>query len=194
MPPFSLGGSDDYAISPDGKEVCYVSNPDDVPAASTNSELYVVPITGGASVKITINPGADNSPQYSPDGKYIGYRAQFRAGYESDRWRLLLLERATGKVINLTENIDRSINSFAWSPDSTKLFFTTEDRGRQSIQFLPVTGGVERIAVSGNSYLDDMQFSPGRQDDDLHRAERIESSGDLRKHPPPAAWPFRSPI
>jgi len=66
VPPFSLGGPDDYAISPDGTEVCYASNPDDVPAASTNSELYVVPIAGGPSIKITINPGADNSPQYSP--------------------------------------------------------------------------------------------------------------------------------
>src|SRR5262249_15517329 len=126
VPPFSLGGPDDYTISPDGKEVCYAANPDEVPAASNNTELFVVPIAGGASVKITINPGADSSPQYSPDGKYVAYRAQFRAGYESDRWRLLLHERATGKVINLTDNLDRWVNSFAWSPDSTKLFFTTE--------------------------------------------------------------------
>src|SRR5207249_1677118 len=93
------------------------------------------------------------------DGKYIAYRAQFRAGYESDRWRLLMLERASGRVVNLTENLDRWVNSFAWAPDSTRLFFTAEDRGRQSIQFLPVTGGAARIAVSGDSYLDDMQLS-----------------------------------
>ena len=159
VPPFSLGGPDDYAISPDGSEVCYVSVAD-TPATSTNSDLYVVPIAGGPAKKVTINPGADNSPQYSPDGKYIGYRAQFRAGYESDRWRLLLLERSSGRVINLTENLDRWVNSFAWSPDSTRLFFTNEDRGRQSIQFLPVTGGAARIAVSGESTLDDIQFSP----------------------------------
>jgi dipeptidyl aminopeptidase/acylaminoacyl peptidase len=160
VPPFSLGGPDDYAISPNSSEVCYVSNPDDSPATSTNSELYVVPIAGGQATKITINPGADNSPQYSPDGKYIAYRAQFRAGYESDRWRLLLLERASGRVINLTENLDRWVNSFTWAPDSTRLFLTTEDRGRQSIEFISVTGGGTRIAVSGDSHLDDMQFSP----------------------------------
>src|SRR5205085_807214 len=33
-------------------------------------------------------------------------------------------------------------------------------RGRQSIQFLPVTGGAARIAVSGDSHLDDIQLSP----------------------------------
>jgi dipeptidyl aminopeptidase/acylaminoacyl peptidase len=160
VPPFSLGGPDDYAVSPDSKEVCYVSIPDDVPAISTNTELYVVPIAGGNAVKVTINAGADNSPQYSPDGKYIAYRGQFRAGYESDRWRLLLLERTTGRVINLTENVDRWVNSFTWSPDSSKIFFTSEDRGRQSIEFMPVTGGASRIAVAGDSHLDDMQFSP----------------------------------
>ncbi len=160
VPAFSLGGPDDYAISPDGRELCYSSNPDEVPAASTNSDLFVVPITGGPAIKITINPGADNSPQYSPDGKYIAYRAQLRAGYESDRWRLLMLERATGKILNMTESLDRWVNSFAWFPDSSKLFFTVEDRGRQTIKFMAVTGGPYSDAVFGASYLDDMQFSP----------------------------------
>ena len=71
VPPFSLGGPDDYDISPDGQEVCYAMNADPEPAISTNSDLYVVPIAGGPPRKITINLGADNSPQYSPDGKYI---------------------------------------------------------------------------------------------------------------------------
>ncbi len=72
-------------------------NADPVPATSTNSDLYVVSIAGGESRKITTTPGADIAPQYSPDGKYLGWRAQFRAGYESDRWRLMVLERATGQ-------------------------------------------------------------------------------------------------
>src|SRR5207248_1706577 len=75
VPPFSLGGPDDYAFSPDGKEVCFAMNADDVPATSTNNDLFVVPIAGGTAQKITSNPGADNSPLYSPDGKYIAYRS-----------------------------------------------------------------------------------------------------------------------
>jgi dipeptidyl aminopeptidase/acylaminoacyl peptidase len=160
VPSFSLGGSDDYAISPDGAEVCYAMNAEPVPATSTNSDLYAVSIGGGASRKITNNPGADSGPQYSPDGKYLAWRAQVRPGYESDRWRLWVLERATGRVMDLTENIDRWVGSFAWSPDSANLFFTLEDRGRQSIQFKSVKGGEARIAVSGDSHLDEMQFTP----------------------------------
>ena len=159
VPPFSLGGPDDYDISPDGKEVCYSMNADPVPALSTNSDLYVVPIGGGETRKITASPGADASPHYSPDGKYLAWRAQLRAGYESDRWRLMVLERATGRVTNLTESLDRWANSFAWTPDSKALFFTTADRGRQAIQWISVTGGAARVALSGDSELDDMQVT-----------------------------------
>ena len=159
VPPFSLGGPDDYDISPDSQELCYSMNADPVPAISTNSDLYVVPLAGGEAKKITNTPGADSSPLYSPDGKYLAWRAQFRAGYESDRWRLLVLERATGKVTNLTENLDRWVNTFTWAPDSATLFFTVADRGRQSIQYVGVTGGMARVAASGDSELDDMQLT-----------------------------------
>ena len=164
VPPFSLGGPDDYDISADGAEICYAENLDPVPAVSTNTDLYVLRVTGGAepqqAVKITSNPAADATPRYSPDGKYLAWRAQARAGYESDRWRLMLLERSTGKVTSLTESLDRWVNSFVWAPDSSRLFFTTGDRGRQAIQWISVKGGEMHVAAAGDSELDDMMLAP----------------------------------
>jgi dipeptidyl aminopeptidase/acylaminoacyl peptidase len=160
VPTFSLGGPDDYAISPDSREVCFVMNSDPVPATSTNTDLYVVPITGGTPQKITGGMGGDVSPVYSPDGRYLGWRSQARAGYESDKWRLMIVERATGKISMPVDSIDRPVNSFIWSTDSKRLFFTTMDRGRQAIQFVALEGGVVRAAVAGSNVLDDMQFTP----------------------------------
>jgi dipeptidyl aminopeptidase/acylaminoacyl peptidase len=161
VPPFSLGGPDDYALSPDGHELCYAAVNDEAPATSTNSDLFVVVLEGDfKSIQVTTNPGADNSPLYSPDGKYLAYRSQQRSGYESDRFRLLLLERATGKVTVLTDLLDRWVNSFTWEPGSKLIFFTAEDRGRQAIQFLPIDGGGAKVAISGDNTLDDMQFTP----------------------------------
>lgn len=160
VPPFSLGGPDDYAVSPDGNEVCYVMVSDPEPAVSTNSDLYVVPIGGGEPTRITSNPAADNSPLYSPDGKYLAFRMQTRPGYESDRWRLAVLERATGKLTVLTENLDRWVTSFTWSPDSTRIFYTVEDRGRQVVHMVPVTGGGARTIIGGPGYVSDVQFTP----------------------------------
>ncbi|MEP6602025.1 MAG: S9 family peptidase, partial [Nitrospirota bacterium] len=159
VPPFSLGGADDYAISPDSTQLCYVMNSDPVPATSTNTDLYTVALTGGESKRITSNPGADNAPQYSPDGKFIAYRSQERGGYESDRWRLTMLEIATGSTTVVTDSLDRSVASFTWSPDSARLFFTTEDRGRHVLSIIPAQGGASRLIASGPSNIDDVQLT-----------------------------------
>lgn len=159
IPPFSLDGGEDYAISPDGTELCYVANGDAVLATSTNSDLFTVPLAGGETKKITINPGADVGPLYSPDGKYLAYRSQQRAGYESDRWRLLLIERATGRVIPLTEGTDRWVESYAWTPDSSQIFFVTGDRGRTTLQRISPLGGAARIVIAGGGQLGDVQFT-----------------------------------
>ena len=163
VPPFSLAGPDGYDVSPDGFEVCFTMNTKGSPATSTNSELYVVPIEGGEPVVITSNPAADTSPVYSPDGNYIAYRAQQRAGFESDRFRLMVFNRGTGEVNSLTEALDRSVTGIAWSPDSLQLFFTVEDRGREPIHTVPVEGGGIRVAVFGDARHSDVQLVPDGQ-------------------------------
>ena len=159
VPPFSLGGPDDYAISPDSLEVAFTINADPVLATSTNTDIYVVSINGGEAKRITSNPAADSSPLYSPDGTMLAYRSQQRPGYESDRWRLMVLERATGKLDAVTDTLDRSVASFTWAPDSVRIFFTAEDRGRQGIQMIPAHGGSSRIIISGPNTLDDIAFA-----------------------------------
>src|SRR5437870_3774783 len=133
VPPFSLGGQDMYAISPDGQEVAYTSNIDEVEAISTNSEIFVVPISGGTPKKISTSPGADTTPLYSPDGKYIAWRSQARAGFEADKWRLLEQDRQSGKKRDLTEKFDRSVGSFTWARDSSSIYFTAENAGESPI-------------------------------------------------------------
>ncbi|MFN3323665.1 MAG: alpha/beta fold hydrolase [Bryobacteraceae bacterium] len=160
VPPFSLGGPDDYAISPDGAELCFVMNQDPDLALSTNSDLFVVPMEGGEPRRLTENPAADNSPLYSPDGKYIAFRMQTRPGYESDKWRLAVIDRESGRLTVLTEGLDRWVTTFSWTPDSARLVFGTEDRGRQNVQMIGVRGGGGRILTSAPSHVDDMQFTP----------------------------------
>jgi dipeptidyl aminopeptidase/acylaminoacyl peptidase len=133
-PVFSLGGQDNYAFSPDGQEICYTSNHDKNEAASTNNDLWIVPVGGGIAKNIIAdNPASDSTPLYSPDGRYIAYRAQRRPGYESDRFRLMLYDRKTGEKKNLTENFDRWVGTFAWAPDSESIYLSSENNGRASI-------------------------------------------------------------
>jgi dipeptidyl aminopeptidase/acylaminoacyl peptidase len=137
VPPFHLGGQDMYAISPDGQEVAYTSNIDEVEATSTNNEIFIVPISGPATAgkKISTSPGDDTTPLYSPDGKYLAWRSQARAGFEADKWRLLVQDRQSGKIKNLSEKFDRSVGSFCWGTlwRNTIIWLAYEDRGQSFI-------------------------------------------------------------
>jgi len=153
VPPFSLGGQDMYAISPDSQEAAYTSNIDEVEATSTNNEIFVVPLAVESAVssgkdrqsgpdpsalrtahatpkKISTSPGADTTPLYSPDGKYLAWRSQARAGFEADKWRLLVQDRQSGKIRDATENFDRSIGSYVWEPSGLMIFFSYETAGQ----------------------------------------------------------------
>src|SRR6202140_3298605 len=163
VPPFSLGGQDDYAFSPDGQEVCYTSNHDEVWALSTNNDLFIVSVNGGAAKKITDNPASDSTPLYSPDGKYIAYRAQQRPGYESDRFRLMLYDRKTGEKRDATEDFDHWVGSFVWAPDSAAIYFSAEHMQHSLIYGVSWTGKsptefVRRALVGG--FNDDVAVSP----------------------------------
>jgi dipeptidyl aminopeptidase/acylaminoacyl peptidase len=171
-PVFSLGGQDDYAFSPDGQEICYASNHDKNPAASTNNDLWIVPVNVGADASsaqvlaktknITAdNPASDTSPLYSPDGRYIAYRAQQRPGYESDRFRLMLYDRKTGEKKNLTESFDHWVGTFVWAPDSKTIDFSAEHKGHSLIYAIDTTSpdSSRRAIVAG--FNDDLAVTPG---------------------------------
>jgi dipeptidyl aminopeptidase/acylaminoacyl peptidase len=158
VPPFNLGGQDMYSISPNGQELAYTSNIDEIEATSTNNEIFVVPISGGAPKKISTSPGSDAMPLYSPDGANLAWRSMARAGYEADRAVLLLYDRKSGQTRPLTGRLDRSVESFAWSPDSSGIFFTAEDHGTAPIWFMPIEGDQPREVF--RAHADDLVFGP----------------------------------
>jgi dipeptidyl aminopeptidase/acylaminoacyl peptidase len=134
VPPFSLGDPTAFDFAPDGKEIVFARNTDKDEAISTNNDLFLVPVAGGEARRITgKNPGSDTTPRYSPDGRWIAYRSQARGGYESDRFRLMLYDRQSGAMTELSEGFDRWIGELVWAPDSQGIFIGAEDRGREMI-------------------------------------------------------------
>ena len=158
-PPIDLGGNWDYQFSPDSKEVALTRNADPMVAISTNNDIYVVPVTGGQLKKVTENPANDSQPVYSPDGKYLAYRVMKRPGFEADERQLMLYERASGRLTNLTEMFDYSVNEVVWSPDSRSLFFNADDKGNESVFKVSVASKkIETVIDKG--YNHSVQLTP----------------------------------
>jgi len=120
-------GSDDYDWSPDSKALAFVSNPEQHKATSTNGEIYEVAVTGGLARKVSENPAMDTTPRYSPDGKFLAWRAQRRPGFESDKWELWVLERATSRLVRTTQAFGQSFGDYQWQGGD--LVATSERQG-----------------------------------------------------------------
>jgi dipeptidyl aminopeptidase/acylaminoacyl peptidase len=159
-PPYAVAGDVDYSFSPDSKELAYLRNPDKIEAISTNSDIYIVPTAGGPARDITAkNKGYEDTPVYTPDGKYIIYRSQATAGFEADRWRLMAYNRAAGTSVELLRNFDQGVDEIALSPDGNTIYFTAGDRGYENVYKVPVSGGREQ-KVAGNVFASNLQVAP----------------------------------
>ena len=159
-PPYGASTGVDFAFSPDSTEVAYLRNPDKVEATSTNSDIYVVPVNGGAGRNITVaNRGYDVAPVYTRDGKYIVYRSQATAGFEADRWRLMLLNRASGVSTELVRGFDLQVEEAVVSPDGNTVYFTAGDRGKAPIYSVPITGGPAKKIVA-DVFASNLKITP----------------------------------
>jgi dipeptidyl aminopeptidase/acylaminoacyl peptidase len=139
-PPFSLGGGDEFDVSPDGRELVFARDTEEHPELSTNSDLFLVPIGGGEARRITTRRGADTSPHYSPDGRYIAYRSQARFGYESDLWELWLYDRGTGKSTRVAADFANDVEAMTWAPDSGSLYVIAPYQGTDMLYQVTLDG------------------------------------------------------
>jgi dipeptidyl aminopeptidase/acylaminoacyl peptidase len=152
IPPDERSGPGDFNFSPDGKEICFTAVTDKIEAISTNADLFIVSAAGGEAKRITTQPGFDGNPVYSPDGKFIAYHAQLTAGYESDRWRVMLYDRQSGKNENLSEGFDRSAEELAWSPESKTIYFTAENETQKQVYAMATHAGAPPKPIIADTY------------------------------------------
>ena len=129
LPP--TGGAEQFNWSPDGREIAYTAKVVNDPAESTDSDIYVVPADGSGSAEC-LTPGMngfDTNPVYAPDGSSIAFHSMQRAGFEADKNRILLFDRASKSIRDLTAKLDQTTHDVTWLPDSQSLVFMSEFRG-----------------------------------------------------------------
>lgn len=141
---FSMG--DDFVWSPDSTHLIVTAPPERDEAWSTNYTLLRVPVAGGKIEDLTAdNKAADGGPRIAPGGKQIAFRRQLKAGYEADRWDVLVTEIAPdgkfqGKARPVSaRTLDRSAADIVWVTP-TMLYYTADDNGATSIYYVAVEG------------------------------------------------------
>jgi len=151
VPGKPFGGREDYAFSPDGRQVAFSVRGMKGEAWSVNYDIYQVAAQGGTPRNLTAdNPAWDGQPAFSPDGSRLAYVATDRPGIESDRFHLVLLDLKSGVKRPLTQNWDRSIDSFAWARDGKSLFAITDHLGQRPLWAIDAqTGRASAITGAG---------------------------------------------
>lgn len=131
-PQAPFGGSEDFTWSPDSKSVLYVCKKKfgkDY-AVSTNTDIYKYDLGSKQTTNLTEGMmGYDTNPIFSPDGKVLSWTSMKTDGYEADKTDIIVRNPTTGQQLNLTGHWDGTVNSFVWSKDNKKIYFTAAVRG-----------------------------------------------------------------
>ena len=144
----------DPAWSPDGKQLAFTSNRSSDPDRNYNTDIWTVSADnadkGAHLTQITTNPGGDNAPVWSPDGKWIAYVTQTEPKLiEYATKHLAISPAAGGEARVLTRTFDRNVSDVLFSADSKSLFFIADDDGTQNVCRIAVTGGEVTRPVGG---------------------------------------------
>jgi dipeptidyl aminopeptidase/acylaminoacyl peptidase len=135
---FSSG--EDFTFTPDGKHIIFTAVPAKGESWSTNHDLCRVSIDNTATdwpILTKDNPAADGGPRFSPDGKKLAWRQQKKAGYEADKWDIVVVDcnpdgTFEGRPANWTATKDVSCGEFTWET-SEKIIFTADSKGNTPV-------------------------------------------------------------
>lgn len=133
---------EEFDISPDGTSLAFKS------AAAGTYDIWTAPVAGGDPKQLTMLPGREMNPQFSPDGKWIAFEADYNGVNVRD---IYVVRAEGGSPIRLTDHPLNDANPM-WTPDSRRLFFTTGMFWDNSIASVEIdTHQIARIGAGGGS-------------------------------------------
>jgi tricorn protease len=107
------------------------------------NDLWKVEKTGGNAVRLTSNEGAENLPNFSPDGKHIAFSAQYDGNTD-----VYVIPASGGEPTRLTWHPGADLVT-GWTPDGKHILFSSSREGKptQESKFYKISlnGGMEEV-------------------------------------------------
>lgn len=153
MKPF--GGIEQLAWNTTSDKIAYTSRKKTGKeyAISTNSDIYVYDLNTKQTTNITEeNKGYDTNPTYSPDGKSIAWLSMERDGYEADQNRLMVMNLETGEKTFVSKDFDSNVDSYCWSADCKRIYFTGVWHGESQVYQIDLANGNKITPLTEGMY------------------------------------------
>jgi len=130
--------------SPDGASIAFVSNRTEDPDKNENTDIYTIDTKPGAAMRqLTDWKGSDNSPRWSPDGKWIAYtRSVSEEDYHMyDEPILCVVPAAGGQPKLLSKTLDRPVFNPRWSKSGRGIYALVADDRQQYVAAFSAESG-----------------------------------------------------
>ena len=153
MKPF--GGIEQLAWNTTSDKIAYTSRKKTGKeyAISTNSDIYVYDLNTKQTTNITEeNKGYETNPTYSPDGKSIAWLSMERDGYEADQNRLMVMNLETGEKTFVSKDFDSNVDSYCWSADCERIYFTGVWHGESQVYQIDLANGNKITPLTEGMY------------------------------------------
>lgn len=150
----NLQGNPNFDLSPDNKTIAIAANSSEAPYDTLNQDIYLLSTDGsGKAENITVaNLADDTNPVFSPDGKALVYGAQKRLDFTNDNVKLTYFDLTKKTATVLAANVDLSPSDWYFAKDGSMLYFTADDKAKQSLFSVPTQGGaVKQVLRQGSN-------------------------------------------
>ena len=126
----------DVAISPDDSMITYVSNVSENPDKNSNTDLFLLKPTKGATpLQLTTYKGGNTNPVFSPDNSKIAFlQSSSERNFDMyDITQLGIYDLKSKTISIVSKNYDRAFSSIAWSVDGQSILSLIEDDRKQNL-------------------------------------------------------------